>query len=60
MTRCSFLLGAVVAPLLRLGRMQRIKAVPPALAGMVEAEVLSGAALVRRIEWALLALWSGA
>lgn len=58
--RFSFLMGAVVAPLMVVGGMQRIDAVPPALAGTVEVEVLSDAALVRRIEWALLALCSGA
>jgi AcrR family transcriptional regulator len=60
MTRFSFLMGAVVAPLMLVGGMQRIDALPPALAGTVEAEVLSDDALVRRIEWALLALCSGA
>jgi AcrR family transcriptional regulator len=60
LTRFSFLMGAVVAPLVLLGGMQRINAVPAALAGAVEAEVLSDAAIVRRIEWALLALCSGA
>lgn len=59
MTRFSFLMGAVVAPLVLVGGMQRISAVPEALTGMVEAEVLSDAALTRRIEWALLALCSG-
>jgi AcrR family transcriptional regulator len=60
MTRFTFLMGAVVAPLMLVGGMLRINAVPPALAGTVEAEVSSDAALVRRIEWALLALCSGA
>ncbi len=60
MTRFSFLMGAVVAPLLLLGGMQQFNAVPAALAGAMEAEVLSDAALMRRIEWALLALCSGA
>jgi len=60
MTRFSFLMGAVVAPLLLVGGMQRINAIPAVLEGAVEAEVLSDTALMRRIEWALLALCSGA
>ena len=60
MTRFSFLMGAVVAPLLLVGGMQRINAIPAGLEGAVEAEVLSDTALMRRIEWALLALCSGA
>jgi hypothetical protein len=53
-------MGAVVAPVMLVGGMQWIEAVPAAWAGVVEAEVLSDAALAQRIEWALLALGSGA
>ena len=60
MTRFSFLMGAVVAPLILVGGLQRIDAVPPNLAGTVEGDVLSDAAIARRIEWAMLALCSGA
>ncbi|RZL36108.1 MAG: TetR/AcrR family transcriptional regulator [Rubrivivax sp.] len=59
LTRFSFLMGAVVAPLLLAGGMQAIDAVPPALRAAVDAEMLSDAALERRIEWALLGLASG-
>lgn len=60
MTRFSFLMGAVVAPLILVGGLQRIDAVPPNLAGTVEGDVLSDAAIAQRIEWAMLALCSGA
>jgi hypothetical protein len=40
--------------------MQRIHAVPASMAGAVATEVMSDAALAQRIEWALLALCSGA
>ncbi|MBI3346756.1 MAG: TetR/AcrR family transcriptional regulator [Burkholderiales bacterium] len=59
LTRFSFLMGAVVAPLLLVGGMKAIAAVPPPLLTTVDAEVLSDAALQRRIEWALLGLASG-
>lgn len=59
LTRFSFLMGAVVAPLLLVGGMQAVDAVPPALRTRVAGEVLSDAALQRRIEWALLGLASG-
>lgn len=59
LTRFAFLMGSVVAPLLLIGGMQKIDAVPAALAGLVEADLMSDAALQRRIEWALLALAGG-
>jgi len=60
LTRFSFLMGAVVAPILLAGGMKAIAAVPPPLLARLDDEVLSDAALARRIEWALLALASGA
>lgn len=59
LTRFSFLMGAVVAPLILVGGMKAIAAVPPALLAAVDDQVLSDAALLRRIEWALLGLASG-
>ncbi|MDR7297142.1 AcrR family transcriptional regulator [Pelomonas aquatica] len=59
LTRFTFLMGAVVAPILLVGGMQSIDAVPPALLSGVDEQVLSDAALQRRIEWALLGLASG-
>lgn len=59
LTRFSFLMGAVVAPLILVGGMKSIDAVPPTLLAAVDEEVLSDAALQRRIEWALLGLASG-
>jgi AcrR family transcriptional regulator len=59
LTRFSFLMGAVVAPLILAGGMQSIDAVPPALVAAVDDQVLSDAALARRVEWALLGLASG-
>ena len=59
LTRFSFLMGAVVAPLILVGGMKSIDAVPAALLARVDEEVLSDAALQRRIEWALLGLASG-
>ena len=59
LTRFSFLMGAVVAPLVLVGGMQTINAVPPALLAGVAEQVLSDDALQRRIEWALLGLASG-
>jgi AcrR family transcriptional regulator len=59
LTRFSFLMGAVVAPLILVGGMKAINAVPPVLLAAVDGEVLSDAALQRRIEWALLGLASG-
>ena len=59
LTQLSFLMGAVVAPLILAGGMQAIAAVPPALLAAVDDDVLSDAALTRRIEWALLGLASG-
>jgi len=59
LTRFSFLMGAVVAPLMLAGGMKAIDAVPPMLLAAVDGEVLSDAALQRRIEWALLGLASG-
>lgn len=59
LTRFSFLMGAVVAPLLLAGGMQAIDAVPPALQATLHDEMLSDAALERRIEWALLGLAAG-
>lgn len=56
LTRFSFLMGAVVAPLLLVGGLQALNAVPPAVQPDVDGEVLSDAALQRRIEWALLGL----
>lgn len=59
LTRFSFLMGAVVAPLILVGGMQAIGAVPLPLQAMVDEGVLSDAALMRRIEWALLGLATG-
>jgi AcrR family transcriptional regulator len=59
LTRFSFVMGAVVAPLLLAGGMKAVNAVPAPLLAMVDDEVLSDAALQRRIEWALLGLASG-
>jgi AcrR family transcriptional regulator len=59
LTRFSFLAGAVIAPLILAGGLQAIDAVPPALRAKVDDEVLSDAALQRRVEWALLGLASG-
>lgn len=59
LTRFSFLMGAVIAPLILVGGLQSINAVPPALLAAVDGDVLSDAALLRRIEWALLGLASG-
>ncbi len=59
LTRFSFLMGAVIAPLILVGGMKSIAAVPVALLAAVDEEVLSDAALQRRIEWALLGLASG-
>lgn len=59
LTRFSFLMGAVVAPVVLAGGMLTVKAVPALLLAAVEGEVMSDAALQRRIEWALLGLSSG-
>ena len=59
LTRFSFLMGAVIAPLILVGGLQSINAVPPVLLAAVDGDVLSDAALLRRIEWALLGLASG-
>ena len=59
LTSFSFLMGAVISPLILVGGMKSIGAVPPALLAAVDEEVLSDAALQRRIEWALLGLASG-
>ncbi|MBW8848288.1 MAG: TetR/AcrR family transcriptional regulator [Burkholderiales bacterium] len=59
LTRFSFLMGAVVAPVVLVGGMQTINVVPPAVLAGVQGDVLSDAALQRRIEWALLGLASG-
>lgn len=59
LTRFTFLMGAVVAPVILAGGMRSIDAVPPALLAGVDDQVLSDAALLRRIEWALLGLASG-
>lgn len=59
LARFAFLMGAVVAPLLLVGGMKTIDAVPSAMLGAVDGEVLSDAAIRRRIEWALLGLASG-
>lgn len=59
LTRFTFLMGAVVAPILLAGGMKAIGAVPPALLPGVDDQVLSDAALLRRIEWALLGLATG-
>jgi AcrR family transcriptional regulator len=59
LTRFTFLMGAVVAPVILAGGMRSIGAVPPALLAGVDDQVLSDAALLRRIEWALLGLASG-
>ena len=59
LTRFSFLMGAVIAPLILVGGMKAVNAVPPMLLATVDEDVLSDAALERRIEWALLGLASG-
>lgn len=59
LTRFSFLMGAVVAPLVLVGGMQALDVVPPALRAAVDDQVMSDEALMRRIEWALLGLASG-
>lgn len=59
LTRFSFLMGAVIAPLILVGGLQSINAVPPALPAAVDGDVLSDTALLRRIEWALLGLAGG-
>ncbi|MFG6460528.1 TetR/AcrR family transcriptional regulator [Roseateles sp. DXS20W] len=59
MTRFTFLVGAVVAPLILAGGMQAIGAVPPPMQALVDGDVLSDAAVQRRIDWALLGLASG-
>lgn len=59
LTRFSFLMGSVIAPVVLAGGMLSAKAVPPMLVAAVDDEVLSDAALQRRIEWALLGLASG-
>lgn len=60
LTRFSFLAGAVVAPLLLVGGLRAIGAVPAPLLALVDEGVLSDEALMRRIDWALLRLASGA
>ena len=59
LTRFSFLMGAVIAPLILVGGLKSIEAVPVGLLARVDDEVLSDEALQRRIEWALLGLASG-
>ena len=59
LTRFSFLMGAVIAPLILVGGMKSIDAVPETMLAAVDDQVLSDAALQRRIEWALLGLASG-
>jgi AcrR family transcriptional regulator len=59
LTRFSFLMGAVVAPLVLVGGMKALDVVPPALLAAVDDDVMSDAALERRITWALLGLASG-
>lgn len=59
LTRFTFLMGAVVAPLVLAGGMQAVDAVPPPLRPVMDDEVLSDTALQRRIEWALLGLAAG-
>lgn len=59
LTRFSFLVGAVIAPLILVSGMQAIGAVPPAMQALVDGDVLSDAAVQRRIDWALLGLASG-
>jgi AcrR family transcriptional regulator len=56
LTRFSFLMGAVVAPLILAGGMQSIGAVPAPLLPMLDDQMLSDAALQRRIDWALRGL----
>lgn len=59
LTRFSFLMGSVVAPLVLVGGMKALDAVPPAMLAAVDDQVMSDDALMRRIEWALLGLASG-
>lgn len=60
LTRFTFLMGAVVAPLLLVGGLQALDVVPQALRASVDGDVLSDAALQRRIDWALRGLAGGA
>jgi len=59
LTRFSFLMGAVLAPVMLVGAMQAIDAVPAPLRAGIEGQVLSDEAIQRRIAWALLGLASG-
>lgn len=59
LTRFSFLMGSVLAPVMLVGAMQAIDAVPAPLRAGIDGQVLSDEALQRRIEWALLGLASG-
>lgn len=54
----AYLVGAVVAPLLLAGGALRLGVAPAALGGLIEQQVLSEAAIARRIELALVALSS--
>ncbi|CAM3704753.1 TetR family transcriptional regulator [Roseateles saccharophilus] len=59
LTRFAFLMGAVVAPLILAGGMQSVGAMPAPLLAALDEQMLSDAALQKRIEWALLGLASG-
>lgn len=59
LTRFAFLMGSVVAPLVLAGGLQAIGAVPAPMQAVLDEQLLSDAALQRRIDWALLGLASG-
>lgn len=58
-TRFTFLMGSVLAPMLVVSGVQQLGVLPALVAPLVEDQVFSDAALERRIEWALLALSTG-
>lgn len=59
LSQLPFLMGAVVAPVLLLGSAPTQEVAPPLLRAALDEQVLSDAALQRRIDWALLGLASG-
>ncbi|MFV0680327.1 TetR/AcrR family transcriptional regulator [Ottowia sp.] len=56
LTRFSFLMGAVVTPVLALSRVQSLGVAPEALAALIDPQVLSDEAIEQRIALALAAL----
>lgn len=59
LTRATFLMGSVLAPIVVVSGVQNLGVLPPPFALLIEDQVFSDAALQRRIEWALLALSTG-